>query len=161
MTKLFAAPTGRQIDLGLAVLRAVVGVIFVAHGAQKLFVYGFAGVGGAFAGMGIPLPQVAGPMVGMLEFFGGIALIAGLLTRPAAVGLAVTMVGAIFFAHLPAGFFLPNGYEFALTLLGAAATLAITGAGGWSVDALIADRSATPHADAAQADGIPTARRAA
>ena len=132
---LFHAPSNRQLDLGLALVRVVVGAIFLAHGGQKLFVYGFDGVAGAFAQMGIPMAGVVGPAVALVEFFGGLALIAGLLTRPAAVGLAATMLGALFVVHLPAGFFLPNGYEFVLALLGATVTLAVTGAGAWSLDA--------------------------
>ena len=130
--------TERQLDLGLTILRVVAGIIFAAHGGQKLFVYGFSGVSGAFAQMGIPLPGIAGPAVALVEFFGGLALIVGLLTRLAGFGLAVSMLGAIFFAHLAAGFFLPNGYEFVLTLFAATAALALTGAGRYSVDRLIA-----------------------
>jgi putative oxidoreductase len=144
---LFNTPSTRQLDIGLTLLRIVVGTVFVAHGGQKLFVWGLDGVAAGFAEMGIPLAGVAGPMVGLLEFFGGIALIAGLLTRPVAVGLAVTMSGAIVFAHLPAGFFLPNGYEFALTLLGASAFIAIAGAGSYSLDRLIARRFGARMAD--------------
>ena len=138
--RLTAPTSARQLDLGLTILRAVTGLIFAVHGGQKLFVFGFDGVAGAFGQMGVPLAGLVGPAVALLEFFGGLALIAGLLTRPVAVGLAATMLGAVFIAHLPAGFFLPNGYEFVLMLFGAAATLAVTGAGGWSLDALIAAR---------------------
>ena len=127
-------------DLGLSVLRIITGTIFVAHGAQKLFVYGFDGVAGGFANMGIPVPTIVGPMVGLLEFFGGLALITGLLTRLAGSGLAINMLGAFLLVHLPAGFFLPNGYEFVMLLAASAVTLALTGAGRYSIDALIARR---------------------
>ena len=138
--RLTAPTSARQLDLGLTILRAVTGVTFAVHGAQKLFVYGLDGDAGAFARMGVPLAGVVGPAVALLEFLGGLALIAGLLTRPVALGLAATMLGALFLVHLPAGFFLPNGYEFVLVLFGAAATLGITGAGAWSVDARLASR---------------------
>ena len=138
--RLFNPTTTRQADAGLTLLRAVTGVIFAAHGAQKLFVYGFDGVAGGFAQMGVPFPGVMGPLVGFVELFGGLALIAGLLTRLAGVGLTAVMLGAMFLVHLPAGFFLPNGYEFVLMLAASAATLVITGAGQYSLDALLARR---------------------
>jgi putative oxidoreductase len=127
-------------DLGLAVLRVTTGAIFVAHGAQKLFVYGMDGVAGGFAQMGIPFPALVGPMVALLEFFGGLALIAGLLTRLAGAGLAINMLGAFLLVHLPAGFFLPNGYEFVLLLGASAIALTLSGAGRYSVDALLGRR---------------------
>jgi putative oxidoreductase len=145
----------RQIDLGLLVLRVVTGVVFAVHGAQKLFVFGFDGVTGAFGKMGIPLPGITGPLVALVEFFGGLALIAGLLTRLASFGLAVNMLGALFMVHLAAGFFAPSGYEFVLTLASVAITLVITGAGRYSADALLARR--TQHA----ADDARPLRRAA
>jgi putative oxidoreductase len=130
----------QRVNAALAILRVIVGIIFVAHGAQKLFTYGLEGVSGAFAGMGVPMPGIAGPAVAFLEFFGGIALILGLLTRLAALGLAITMLGAIFMVHLAAGFFMPQGYEFVLALFGVAVALAVAGAGEYSVDAVIARR---------------------
>jgi putative oxidoreductase len=136
----FAPATRSQANLGLLVLRVIAGIIFMAHGGQKLFVYGFDGVTAAFDGMGIPLAGIAGPAVALVEFFGGFALIAGLLTRLAGLGLAITMLGAIFFAHLSAGFFAPKGYEFPLALLGASLAVALAGAGDLSVDAALARR---------------------
>ena len=137
----FLRSSHNHADIGLTLIRIITGIVFAMHGGQKLFVYGFDGVTGAFTQMGIPMAAVAGPAVALLEFFGGLALIFGLLTRFAGLGLAVNMLGAIFFVHAKAGFFLPNGYEFVLTLFGAAASLAIAGAGRYSVDALIARRS--------------------
>lgn len=139
---LFRAATNRQIDAGLLILRLIVGVIFMAHGGQKLFVYGFDGVAGAFAQMGVPMAQVMGPFVALLEFFGGLALIAGLLTRLVSFGLASTMVVAMLLVHLKAGFFAPNGIEFTLSLFASTVLLAIAGAGAYSLDAVIGRRGA-------------------
>ena len=132
----------RRIDTGLLILRIVIGVVFLMHGGQKLFVYGFAGVTGAFGQMGIPMPAIAGPLTAIVEFLAGGALVIGLLTRLAAIGLAIDMLGAILFVHIKGGFFMPTGYEFALTLLGANIALALTGAGYYSIDRVIAERRA-------------------
>ena len=136
----FRSATPRQLDLGLTILRVVTGVIFVAHGGQKLFVYGLDGVAGSFGQMGVPLAGLVGPLVAFVEFFGGLALVAGLFTRAVGVGLAAVMLGAMALVQAPAGFFAPNGIEFVLMLFAAAATLAVTGAGHWSLDARLARR---------------------
>jgi putative oxidoreductase len=135
-----ALTTSRRLDAGLAVLRVIAGIVFAAHGAQKLFVYGFGGVTGAFGQMGVPLPGITGPLVALVELLGGLALVFGLLTRLAALGLSVVMLGAILMVHLAGGFFLPNGVEFALALFGAAAALALTGPGEFSLDAVLGRR---------------------
>jgi putative oxidoreductase len=137
--------TQHRTDIGLAILRVTTGAIFAAHGAQKLFVYGVAGVTGAFAQMGVPMPGIAGPATGLVELLGGLALIAGLLTRLAGGGLAVTMLGAIALVHLAGGFFAPTGIEYPLALLAATVALSVTGAGRYSLDSLIARRSTTAH----------------
>lgn len=143
MLPLFRSPSPRQVDIGLAILRAILGVVFIAHGGQKLFVFGFGGVAGAFGQMGVPAAGFVGPAIALIEFFGGIALVLGLLTRVAALGLGFTMIGAILLVHLPAGFFAPQGYEFPLSLLAMAATLVVTGAGRYSVDSVVAGRVQT------------------
>ena len=138
---LFNSASKKQIDTGLAILRVIVGAIFVAHGGQKLFVFGFDGVAGAFGQMGIPMAGILGPFVAFVEFFGGLALITGLLTRLASLGLLSTMAVAILQVHIKNGFFAPTGVEFPLALLGSTALLALTGAGSWSIDSLIGRRS--------------------
>jgi putative oxidoreductase len=122
---------------GITLFRLIVGLVFVMHGAQKLFTYGHAGVVGGFTQMGIPAADLTAWVVTMVEFFGGLALILGLGTRIVAIPLMVNMLGAIAFVHWKNGFFLPNGYEFALTLLLANAGLALTGSGALALDNVI------------------------
>jgi putative oxidoreductase len=129
-----------RTQTALTMLRVVVGAIFVAHGAQKLFVFGLAGVSGMFGQIGIPLPEITGPLVSLLEFFGGLALAFGLLTRWAALGLAVNMLGATLLVHAKGGFFLPSGIEYTLALGAAALAFAVMGAGDYSLDNVLARR---------------------
>jgi putative oxidoreductase len=143
MSVLSATPTARQIDLALLLVRLAVGAIFIAHGAQKIFVYGFAGVAGSFGQMGVPMAEITGPLVAIVEFVGGIALVLGLLTRLAAIALAIDMLGAMLLVHLAGGFFLPAGVEFALLLFLACLALAIAGAGALSIDHSVAGRRTT------------------
>lgn len=138
---LFASTTRHQ-GLGIAILRILTGIVFTAHGYQKLFVYGMAGVQGAFAKMGAPMPTITGPLVSCLEFFGGIALIIGLLTRLVALGFVLDMLGAMLIVHLANGFFMPTGYEFVLLLFAASLALVFGGPGSLSVDAVIARNAA-------------------
>ena len=128
----------QRVNVALAILRVVLGGIFIAHGAQKLFVFGLAGVVGAFGQMGVPLPGVIGPAIAFLEFFGGIALVLGLFTQPVALLIAVDMLGAIALVKINKG--LIGGYEFELCLLGSALALALAGAGEYSLDRVLAAR---------------------
>ena len=137
---LFGRRTERQVDVALLIVRLALGIIFIAHGGQKLFVYGLSGVSGSFGQMGIPMGHVVGPMVALLEFGAGIAVILGLLTRLAALGLAINMLGAIWFVHLENGFFLPRGFEFNLALIGLAFALVAAGAGRYSLDSMLSRR---------------------
>jgi len=125
---------------GITVLRVVVGIIFFAHGWQKLFGFGFHGVAGFFAGAGIPLPFVSGVIVTLVEFFGGAALIIGLLTRWAAALNGFDMVVAILVVHLKNGFLKPGGYEHPLVMLAACIALVMLGPGSVSVDGALARR---------------------
>lgn len=123
---------------GLA-LRIPTGIIFAAHGAQKLFGafggYGLDGTGQWMASIGLEPGYLMALGAGSAEFFGGIALLLGLLTRPAAVVLAFTMLVAIFSVHFSNGLFMSNnGYEFGLSLLAISVALAFNGAGAFSLD---------------------------
>ncbi len=127
-------------DVALVALRVAIGGIFATHGAQKLFVHGIEGVSGAFGAMGVPMPGITGPLTGVLELAAGLAIVVGLMTRLAGFGLAVIMLGAISMVHIQAGFWAPNGVEFPLALLAGAATIALSGAGRYSLDAARASR---------------------
>lgn len=120
---------------GLLILRVVVGAIFAAHGAQKIFDFTIAGTIGSFAGMGVPFAEIAAPLVAFLELVGGILLILGFLTRPVGILLTIDMAVALVLVHLPAGLWVGDGgYEFVAVLGVAALALALTGAGRYSID---------------------------
>jgi putative oxidoreductase len=112
----------------------------IVHGLQKLLVFGMANVGANFAKMGVPAPGVLGWFIPLLETLAPIAIILGLLTRLAALGLAFDMLGAIAFVHFKNGFFNPMGFEFPLSLLVMHLVLVLAGAGDYSVDAAIRRR---------------------
>ncbi len=137
------ATTAALARWGMLPLRVVVGLVFLMHGGQKLFVYGLSGAAGAMTQMGIPLPGLAAVVVTFVELLGGLAIITGLFTRWAGVLLAIDMTVAILKVRIGGGFFAPSGFEFELTLLGAALTLAAVGAGSVSVDRLL-DRGKSP-----------------
>ncbi len=109
--------TNKLLPYGLTLIRVIVGIVFLAHGSQKLFTYGIGGVAAGMGQIGLPLPYVSATLVTLTEFLGGLALILGLGTRLAAAPLAFAMLVATTVAHGAGGFFLPTGFEYALTLL--------------------------------------------
>lgn len=128
-----------MVDVGLLVLRVVLGVIFAAHGAQKLFGSfggpGLQGTAGFHGQLGIKPPYLMAVLAGLAEFVGGILVAVGLLTPFAAVALIATMAVAVLAVHLKNGFFSMNGgYEFNLALAAMALTLLFAGAGAFSLD---------------------------
>jgi putative oxidoreductase len=140
-------------DTATAILRLVLGVVFFAHGAQKMLGwfggYGFSGTMGFFTGtMHIPAPLAF--LAIAAEFFGGLGLILGFLTRIAAFGIAVNMLVAIAMVHGANGFFMNwsgtqkgEGFEYHLLALAVTAFLLTRGAGAFSVDHAIATASPT------------------
>ena len=134
-----------------AILRLVLGVVFFAHGAQKMLGwfggFGFSGTMGFFTStMHLPAPLAF--LAIAAEFFGGLGLILGLLTRIAAFGIAVNMVVAIATVHSSVGFFMNwngtqkgEGFEYHLLVLAMTAYLMIRGAGAFSIDRAFAAAS--------------------
>ena len=121
------------VDLALLVARIIVGIIFVAHGSQKLFgAFGGPGLAGVVGMMG-PL----GYLVTIAEFFGGLGLIVGFLSRFSAAALILIMLGAIAMVHGKNGFFAPTGFEFNLSLIGLLATILIAGPGRFALSHLL------------------------
>ncbi|WP_226665056.1 DoxX family protein [Microbulbifer aggregans] len=138
-TQLINKVLNSNAGLGALALRVPVGIILAAHGAQKLFGwfggYGLEGTGQWMASIGLTPGYQMALLAGSAEFFSGLALVLGLLTRPAAAVSATTMLVAIFSAHISNGFFLTNnGYEYALALFGATLALTIQGGGTFAAD---------------------------
>ena len=140
MLKRLMATSG---DVSFTILRLVLGVVFFAHGAQKMLGwfggFGFHATMGSFAHTGMPAPVAL--LVICTEFFGGLGLIVGLLTRIASLGIAGLMIGAIFMVHLANGFFMNwmgkqkgEGLEYHLLVIAMAAALLLRGAGAFSLD---------------------------
>lgn len=142
MSPLIKAVFTTRAGYGLTIVRILVGIIFIAHGSQKLFGafggYGLEGTGQYMSSLGLNPGYLMALLSGSAEFFGGLGLVIGLLARPAAVVLALTLVVAIFSVHISHGLFMANnGYEFALALLGGVVAVLIEGAGKVSVDRAI------------------------
>jgi len=142
MKQLLKKVTTTTAGFDVLPLRIGVGSIFIAHGSQKLFGWfgghGLDGTASWMASIGLTPGILMATLAGSAEFFGGLLLIMGLLVRPAAVVLAVTMVVAIAMVHLQNGLFLANnGYEFGLALLVVVLCLVFRGAGSVSADRIL------------------------
>jgi putative oxidoreductase len=125
-------------NIALLLARVATGVIFLVHGYQKFATMGIAGTTQFFESIGIPLPGLAAPLVAVLEVAGGIALILGVALPIAGTLLALDMIGAIFFAHLQAGFSVSEGgYEFVLALAAASLAIGFTGGGALALDRVL------------------------
>ena len=124
-------------ELAALVIRFALGIVFVAHGAMKLFSVGVVGVGQFMGSLGVPAPFAAGVLISVLEFGGGLLLILGLFTRWAALLFAIEMFFAWVLVHAQNGFFITPGaygYEFVLTLLLVSIGVFFHGAGLFSLE---------------------------
>lgn len=125
-------------DLAVLVARATIGVVLIAHGAQKFFTFGIAGTAESFAGMGIPAPEVAAVFAAVVELAGGAALVLGAATSVVGLLIMLNMLGALVLVHLGNGVFVDQGgFELVAALGAGALILAATGPGAWSVDHLV------------------------
>ena len=128
-------------DMGLLIVRLIVGGLFLAHGAQKWFGWfggaGLRGTAGWLEAIDIKPGMFMAFMVGGIEFLGGLFLIIGLLTPFAATLLAVTMLSAVVKVHWRNGLWnTDNGYEYNLVLIAILLCLILTGGGEYAVDSL-------------------------
>jgi|SRR3989338_175026 len=120
-------------DYAALPLRIILGAVFIVHGYIKLF-GGIEGTTSFFTSLGIPLANIFAYVVGIVEFFGGILLVLGILISLTSILLIIDMVVAALLVHLPKGFIVSNGgAEFVLTLIAGLTTLAILGPGKFSL----------------------------
>ncbi len=132
------AASATRFDAALLIIRIAVASVFLYHGSAILF--------GAFGGPGpqkfaafMHMPAVIGYLVGLAQFAGGLAVLTGVLIRVGAVCIGINMLYAVLVVHLPFGFSLPKGMEFALTELLLALALLLTGAGRLSLAGILPD----------------------
>ena len=133
-------------DLALAFARIILGIVFFAHGAQKMLGwfggFGFSGTVDAFDKMGMPVPLAY--FIIFVEFFGALSMIFGLLSRLGGLGITALMLGAIFTVHMRNGFYMNwfgnqkgEGFEFHLLVIALAVLILVRGAGAFSLDRLL------------------------
>jgi putative oxidoreductase len=157
----------RSVDAATLMMRAALGLCFVAHGGQKLFGWfggsGITGTTAYFRHVGISAPHTFAYVAGIVEFFGGIAIALGFLTIVAAAGLLIEMLIAISAVSYAAGFFVTTqkiGWELNVYLIGLLVALLVMGPGAWSADSalgLTRRRSPTAAPRPSQREGQPGA----
>jgi putative oxidoreductase len=142
-----------QNEYSLALARFLLGLVYFVHGAQKMLGWfggsGFSGTVAMFNGMGMPTGIALFAI--FVEFFGGLGLMIGLLSRLAALGIAVEMMGAILTVHIHFGFFMNwmgrqkgEGFEYHLLAIALAVLILIRGAGALSIDYLLSGEQKHP-----------------
>jgi len=140
-------------DAALLVARVLLGIVLIAHGAQKFFTYGIGGAAGAFAQMGVPLPTLSVTFAAVVELVGGAALLVGAATPIAALLVVLDMLGAFVLVHAGNGVFVDNGgFELVAVIAAAALLIGAVGAGRYSVDHMVLDRRRSA------ATGVPATR---
>jgi len=140
-------------DLSRTLLRVLLGIVFIPHGAQKLLGWfggkGFSATLQMFTS-GLHIPLIFAILAILVESIGAVALITGFLTRIAAFGIAVDMIFAISLVHLKNGFFMNwagqqkgEGFEYHILVVAIALALMIKGGGRWALDRMIRKRLRT------------------
>lgn len=128
---------GWNPDLGLAILRVVVGVVYISHGAPKLL-GGVGGLAGTLEGLGFPAPFAWAWLVTVLEFFGGLLLLVGLLVTPIALLFCIEMIFGIILVHAANGWYVigpgTGGVEFNVLLIASLLALVFAGPGAAAID---------------------------
>ena len=132
----------KMVGIGLLIIRLVIGISFMGHGAQKLFGwfggYGLKGTGGWMESIGIKPGVTMALLAGLTELIGGALFVLGLLTPLASVMIAGTMVMAIVKVHGANGYWATeNGYEYNLTLIAVVIGIALIGPGQYALDAFL------------------------
>lgn len=125
-------------DAALLIFRVVLGIIFVAHGWEKLFISGITQTTGQFSAWGVPQPTLSVWIAAVAELLGGAFLVVGLLTTFVAGALALLITAAIYFVHLGTGFFVAdNGVEFPLLIIASLMIIVVFGSGRASIDGVL------------------------
>lgn len=134
-------------EIGLLIARVLLGVILIAHGWDKFGITGLEGITGFFDSIGVPAAGLAAPVVATVEIAAGILLILGLFTPVVGLVSALLMLGAALFAHVSAGIYAANGGWELVGAIGAGTLiLTVVGAGNWSLDRVLFNRTAPTEA---------------